>query len=277
MRIGLTLPQYEIDFARGACDATATIAYARAAEALGFDDVWVSDHPFAIAPDGTASGALEALTLAAAVAASTERIGVGTLVLSTAMRDPDDVAAGARALAAVAPDRITIGLGAGWYEPEHEAFGVRLPPFDERIERLRAALKNLAGVRSLVGGSSAAVRALASEADGWNLAWDPPADEFRARAPAGVARAVGLTILVARDAEAMRDAVDRVRVRAPFLASLSPAALAGTIVCGTPEVCAERIASYGADEVVLAPFVRDDAGMAATIAREVIPRLRAGR
>ena len=67
MRVGLNLPQYQIDVA-GALGPEPVVAAARAAEKAGFDSVWVSDHPFVVAPDGSVSGALEATSLMAYVA-----------------------------------------------------------------------------------------------------------------------------------------------------------------------------------------------------------------
>ena len=135
MRAGLNLPQYTIDFA-GELSPVALVRVARAAEDGGFDSVWLSDHPFAIGPDGTVSGALEALTSMAYVAAATSRVTVGSLVLASSMRSPEQLAGAARALALVAPSRVVVGLGAGWYEPEHRALGVSLPPYPDRISSL---------------------------------------------------------------------------------------------------------------------------------------------
>jgi hypothetical protein len=61
--------------------------------------------------------------------------------------------------------------------------------------------------------------------------------------------------------------------RAPFLASLDLSELEKSIVTGSADECAERIAAYGADEVIITPFVRDDLELIARIADEVLPRL----
>jgi alkanesulfonate monooxygenase SsuD/methylene tetrahydromethanopterin reductase-like flavin-dependent oxidoreductase (luciferase family) len=287
VRAGLNLPQYTIDFA-GALSPDALARVARAAEAGGFDSVWLSDHPFARGPDGTVSGALEATTTMAYVAAATSRVTVGSLVLAASMRSSEQLAAAARALSLIAPGRVTVGLGTGWYEPEHRAFGASLPRYSDRVASLARgviALKEM-GCLVLVGGvSQNVIEVVAQGADRWNCAWDVPVEAFRSlsrtldsacervgRDPTSVGRSVGVTLLVGARAE-MNRAVEAVRARAPFLAALELSELESSIVIGSADECAERIAAYGADEVIITPFVRDDLELIARIANEVLPRL----
>jgi len=82
-----------------------------------------------------------------------------------------------------------------------------------------------------------------------------------------------VTVLVGARAERLR-AVEAVRARAPFLASLDLSSLETSIVSGSSEDCAARIAAYGADEVVITPFVRDDLEMIARIGEEIAPLLQ---
>jgi alkanesulfonate monooxygenase SsuD/methylene tetrahydromethanopterin reductase-like flavin-dependent oxidoreductase (luciferase family) len=123
-------------------------------------------------------------------------------------------------------------------------------------------------------------------ADQWNCAWDVPVDVFRSlcrdldsacervgRDPASVSRSIGVTVLPGARAERLR-AVEAVRARAPYLASLDLDTLEGSIVAGSSDEIAERIAAYGADEVVVTPFVRDDPESIARIGSEVIHSLR---
>jgi len=287
MRVGLNLPQYEIDVA-GALTPDSVVGAARIAEEAGFDSVWVSDHPFAVAPDGTVSGALEATTTMAFVAASTARVTVGSLVLASSMRSSEQLVAGARALDLVAPGRVVMGLGTGWFEAEHRAFGVAFPAYRSRLADLE---RNLQAVRSMsmpvvVGGVSQSVIAVAGRfADGWNCAWDVPVDAFGSlsrdldeacrrfgRDPSSVSRSVGVTVLPGARAERHR-AVEAVRVRARFLASLDLDELESTIVAGSIDECAARIAAYVADEVIITPFVRDDLEMIARIGEKLVPTL----
>jgi alkanesulfonate monooxygenase SsuD/methylene tetrahydromethanopterin reductase-like flavin-dependent oxidoreductase (luciferase family) len=293
VKIGTALPQYAVDVPAGRRAWDLAVETAVRAEALGLDSVWLSDHPFAIGPDGVPSGAFEPITAAAALATRTRRIRVGTLVLSAAMRAPGLVAHCFRSLSAIAPGRVVAGLGAGWYEPEHRAFGVPLLPYAQRLatlDRTVAAIATLGNERPnlLLGGTGSRLLELAARAaDAWNVAWDVSPDAFAAfnrtldatceragRDPHSIARTVGLTVLVATDERGLDGAVDRLRGRAAFLADLDRRALAERMVCGTPDQCAERIAAYGADEVVAALLLRDDPEMLELFATEVASKLR---
>jgi alkanesulfonate monooxygenase SsuD/methylene tetrahydromethanopterin reductase-like flavin-dependent oxidoreductase (luciferase family) len=150
---------------------------ARRAEAAGYDDVWLPDHLLGIPDPDTP--VLEAWTTLSALACATERVGLGTLVLSATFRHPRVLAKAAATLDAMAPGRLTLGLGAGWLREEHEAFGLPFPPHADRIARLADtvdAVRALApGVTVLVGGASAAAQRLAARrADLWNA----PADRL---------------------------------------------------------------------------------------------------
>jgi alkanesulfonate monooxygenase SsuD/methylene tetrahydromethanopterin reductase-like flavin-dependent oxidoreductase (luciferase family) len=286
MRVGLNLPQYEIDVVGGLVPSV--VSAALAAERAGFDSVWVSDHPFVVAPDGSVSGALEPLTLMGVLTAATSRVTVGSLVLASSMRSAEQLVAGARALSLVAPSRLVVGVGAGWYKPEHEAYGVSLPSYKSRLDSLEANLSALrsSSITTLVGGVSQSVIEMAARfADQWNCAWDVPVGVFRSlcrdldsacgkvgRDPASVSRSVGVTVLPGARAERLR-AVEAVRARAPYLATLDLDTLERTIAAGSSEEIADRIAAYGADEVVVTPFVRDDVEMIARFGDEVIPSL----
>lgn len=287
MRAGINLPQYEIDFAGG----VSVVDVARAAEAAGFDSVWVSDHPFVVAPDGSVSGAFEATTMMAYVASATSRVTVGSLVLASSMRPVEQLVAQARALLAVAPGRVVVGVGTGWYEPEHRAFGVSLSGYGDRSRLLEANVEALKGIgaRVVVGGvSQSVIDVVASGADGWNCAWDLPVDVFRSlcarlddacrvagRDPRSVSRSVGLTVLAGSRSE-REDAVRSVRARAPFLSSLDLRELERSIVSGSMEECAERISVYGADEVIITPFVRDNVETISRLGAELLSTLHDG-
>jgi alkanesulfonate monooxygenase SsuD/methylene tetrahydromethanopterin reductase-like flavin-dependent oxidoreductase (luciferase family) len=284
-QVGVALPQYQIDVVGGAI-LPAMHRAARQAEAAGLDAVWLSDHPFAVGPDGVASGALEPLVAAAGLVRTVPQIDVGTLVLAATMRAPALVAHAARAIGPA----FVLGLGAGWYEPEHRAFGIALPPYDERLARAEEVLDALGATRPrvLVGGSGPRVLDLAARrADVWNVAWDLPPDAFASlgrrvdeacaraeRDPATLARSVGLTVLVAEDGRGLDRSVDRLRARAGFLRDLDRRELSARIVCGTPETCAEKLAAYGADEIVAALLLRDDPEMLGLFAERVVPLVR---
>lgn len=291
MQVGVALPQYGIDTGGG--DVwPAMRAAALDAEAAGLDAVWLSDHPFAVGPDGIPSGALEPMVCLAALMRAAPGIRVGTLVLSSTMRAPSVVAHATRTISG-STGRLVLGLGAGWYEAEHRAFGIALPSYDERATRVEAIVDALdplgaARPRVLVGGSGARIVELAARrADAWNVAWDLPPDAFAAlnarvdaaceragRDPATLARTVGLTALVAEDERGLDRAVERLRGRAPFLLDLDRRALGERIVCGTPEACAEKLAAYSADEIVAALLLRDDPEMLRLFGERVVPLVR---
>lgn len=290
MRLGVALPQYAIDVGSGLRAWDEARRVARRAERLGLDAVWLSDHPFALGPDDIPSGAFEPLVAIGALARATDAVGLGTLVLASSMRTPALTGHMARTLAQSGPGRITAGVGTGWYEPEHRAFGVGLPGYGDRAARLERTLDALrsSGARTLCGGAGDAVIDVAARrADAWNVAWDVTPDGFSSlshrvdaaceragRDPRTLARTVGLTVAVAEDSRGLAAAVERLRARAVFLAGLDRGALCERIVCGTPEACAERIAAYAADEVIAALLLRDDPEMLDLYGERVAPLLR---
>ncbi|MCM8747213.1 TIGR03560 family F420-dependent LLM class oxidoreductase [Thermomicrobium sp. CFH 73360] len=109
-------------------------------EELGFDSLWRSDHLFSVI------GVVERETLAlwpslTAVALRTTRITFGQLVSPVSFRHPVELAQHAVALDHLSGGRYVLGVGAGWYEREHEAFGFALLSVRERMERLAEALE----------------------------------------------------------------------------------------------------------------------------------------
>lgn len=110
---------------------------AEAAEDELLDSVWLADHLLAQMPDGTVLGMHEAWTLLSAVAAATARVELGPLVLCSSFRDPAVVAKMAATLDLVSDGRLVLGLGAGWHDPEYEAFGFR-PTIESAASRKRS-------------------------------------------------------------------------------------------------------------------------------------------
>lgn len=109
---------------------------AQAAEALGYDSIWIMDHVLFRWPNRPASGASECWSLLSALAAITERVELGTLVLCTPFRNPALLAKMADAVEEISAGRLILGLGAGWHQPEFDAFGY---PFDHRYSRFEEA------------------------------------------------------------------------------------------------------------------------------------------
>src|SRR6266511_3491666 len=139
MRIGLALPHYDFSFPEGeGLTWPGVLEAAQRAERLGFDSVWISDHFFLDLEryGGPAEplGSVEPFTALAALAVRTERVRLGTLVACAAFRHPAIVAKMATAIDLASGGRLDLGLGAGWYRREFEAFGY---PFGTTGERFR--------------------------------------------------------------------------------------------------------------------------------------------
>ncbi|HEX5949579.1 MAG TPA: LLM class flavin-dependent oxidoreductase, partial [Actinomycetota bacterium] len=127
MRVGLALPHYDFSLPGAEPVTFERVAeVATAAERLGFDSVWMSDHFFTslerYGGDERRYGSLEPLTTLAALAPCTERVRLGTLVLSAGFRHPSVLAKSATAIDLLSGGRLDLGVGAGWYAPEFEAF-----------------------------------------------------------------------------------------------------------------------------------------------------------
>ena len=105
---------------------------ARAAEAVGFDSIWVGDHLLYRDDGREERGPWDAWSLLGALAASTARVRLGPLVACTAFGPPGLLARKAAAIHEISGGRLVLGLGAGWNETEFLAFGV---PFDHRATR----------------------------------------------------------------------------------------------------------------------------------------------
>ncbi len=130
MKIGVQLPEveWEVPFPE-------YLAMARAAEAAGFDSIWVGDHLIYDLPAG-ARGPWEAWTTLAAIAAVTEHVELGPLVASTSFHAPPMLAKQAATVDAISEGRLILGLGAGWNRREYDAFGF---PYDRRVSRFEEA------------------------------------------------------------------------------------------------------------------------------------------
>lgn len=152
MRIGLAVPQYGFSLPSGDIRAADAIEWARRAEALGFDSVWLSDHFFySFARYGAGDepiAALEPETTLAAIAATTSRVRLGILVECATFRNPALVAKAAATTDQLSEGRVEVGLGAGWFEQEFDAFGYRFGTIGERFDALEDALAITSGLFS---------------------------------------------------------------------------------------------------------------------------------
>lgn len=114
---------------------------AQAAEQAGLDSLWLCDHLIYRFPEREETGIWEIFTLLSALAAVTTRITLGTIVVCTSFRPPALVAKMADTIDEISGGRLILGLGAGWHQPEYEAFGY---PFDHLASRFEEAIQIIA-------------------------------------------------------------------------------------------------------------------------------------
>ncbi len=141
MRIGLQIPNFNL----GVPDDQlfeAVVELARAAEDSGFESLWVMDHFYQLpALGGPTQPMLESYTLLGGLAARTTRITLGTMVTGVTYRNPALLAKIVTTLDVLSAGRAMLGIGAAWYDVEHEGLGVDFPPVGERIDRLEEAVQ----------------------------------------------------------------------------------------------------------------------------------------
>ena len=292
MRFGLSLPHYGFSFPSGETSFEAVAGWAKRAEDLGFDSVWVSDHFFysfaRYGADPAPIASLEPLTTLAGIASVTDRVRLGTLVLCAPFRHPALLARVASSIDLLSGGRLDLGLGAGWLEDEFDAFGFPFGSVGERFAALEESLEVLQllfrGEPVAYEGSSVTLRdavlapvperpppvwlggkggprllGLAARfADGWNTVWR--------MTPEGYADKVA-------NVRAACEAVDR--DPAGFGLSIGLYSLIGEdekeamaaddyrswradTLSGTPEQILERVAAFeslGVSELIVSPWV----------------------
>lgn len=189
MHIGVVLPQVSADW-------DLCLDWARHAEDVGADSVWVVDHVLGFPPE---RGILEAWSLMAGLSAATERVEIGPQVLCQSFRNPALLAKMAATTDRMSKGRLRVLIGTGWMDAEYRQYGWDFPPPGVRIEQLREAvqiLKALLGPHEaftfagkhystqdavnlplpvqqplpveIGGGGDRLLRTVATMADGWN-------------------------------------------------------------------------------------------------------------
>jgi alkanesulfonate monooxygenase SsuD/methylene tetrahydromethanopterin reductase-like flavin-dependent oxidoreductase (luciferase family) len=285
-------------------------------ERLGFDAVWLPDHFYFERAWGLETFP-EVWTLLTAIAVKTERVTLGTDVLAATFRHPALLAKMAGAVQELAGGRFILGLGAGNQGHEHTAFGL---DFAHRIGRFKEYLPILTGLlrgetvtfegryftlreaslRTVVppvpvwvaSGGPQMLDLTARHASGWNMAGggtDPATIKEKYAAFAAACRAVGRDardldtcklsfVAVAPDAASARAMVDELATRG----NVTPAALAGRVMVGTPDELAARLRTL--TEIGINHHIFSVAESARwpdyweaveLLSREVVPRVRA--
>jgi F420-dependent oxidoreductase-like protein len=122
------------------------LAVARRAEQLGFGAFFRSDHYLKMGSISGLPGPTDAWVTLGALARETSTIRLGTLVSSATFRHPGPLAISVAQVDQMSGGRVELGLGAGWYEDEHSAYGIPFPPLGERFDRLTEQLAIVTGL-----------------------------------------------------------------------------------------------------------------------------------
>jgi F420-dependent oxidoreductase-like protein len=120
---------------------------ARAAEDAGYDAFFRSDHYLAMGVSGD-PGPTDSWVTLGALARETSRIRLGTMVTSATFRLPGPLAIAVAQVDQMSGGRVELGLGTGWFEAEHRAYGIPFPPLGERFDRLAEQLEIVTGLWS---------------------------------------------------------------------------------------------------------------------------------
>jgi F420-dependent oxidoreductase-like protein len=119
---------------------------AKATEDLGFDAFFRSDHYLKMGSVSGEPGPSDAWTTLAGLALETRRIRLGTLVTSATFRYPGPLAIAVAGVDEMSGGRVEFGIGAGWFDAEHAAYGIPFPSTKERFDRLEEQLAIITGL-----------------------------------------------------------------------------------------------------------------------------------
>ena len=128
------------------------LAVAQCAEAEGFDAFFRSDHYLKMGGASGLPGPTDAWLTLAGIARETSTIRLGTLVTSATFRLPGPLAISVAQVDQMSGGRVELGLGAGWYDDEHTAYGIPFPSLKDRFDRLEEQLAIITGLWSHEGG-----------------------------------------------------------------------------------------------------------------------------
>ncbi|GAA0916366.1 LLM class F420-dependent oxidoreductase [Virgisporangium ochraceum] len=278
------------------------LAVARRAEECGFDAFFRSDHFLTMGRDGL-PGPTDSWVTLGALARETSTIRLGTLVTSATFRLPGPLAIAVAQVDRMSGGRVDFGLGTGWFEAEHTAYGIPFPPVAERFDRLEEQLEIITGlwaadkpysftgrhytlvdspalpkpvqqpVPVIVGGTGARrTPALAARfASEYNVPFSPLAktrecfDRVRAVAERPLVLSMAQTVSCGRDAAEIRRRVE------------AGGRMAENGLQGTPSELVDRLAEFGeagATRAFLQILDLSDLDHLDLIAEEVLPQLR---
>jgi alkanesulfonate monooxygenase SsuD/methylene tetrahydromethanopterin reductase-like flavin-dependent oxidoreductase (luciferase family) len=270
------------------------------ADRLGFASLRSSDHCFSVF-GVTERRSLSAWPALALAAEWTSRIQLGPMVSPMTFYEPAVLARFARAVDELAGGRLILGIGAGWYEREHEAFGIPFGTIKERFDRLEAGIDRIQRTLAdhplplLLGGQGEkrALPLVARHASEWNLS---VVDVETYRAKAGVlaecCRAIGRDpgeirhsimagYLVGRDEGELRARAARFARYLPGMADVPPDQLLDGLrqrfLVGTPRELVAQMRPFvetGVSLFMMQHFLYDDSDALELLASEVMPELQ---
>ncbi|WP_420452586.1 LLM class F420-dependent oxidoreductase [Ilumatobacter sp.] len=136
-----TEPQQGATYAR-------LLAVAQRAESLGFGGFFRSDHYLSMGDGDGRPGPTDAWVTLGGIARETSTIRLGTLVTAATFRLPGPLAISVAQVDEMSSGRVELGIGAGWYEREHEAYGIDFPDLGERFDRYAEQLEVITGLWS---------------------------------------------------------------------------------------------------------------------------------
>ena len=264
------------------------LALGRAAEAAGLEGLFRSDHYRSIVR-GEPAGSLDAWAVLAALAASTERIRLGTMVSPVTFRSASVLAKNVVTVDHISNGRVELGIGAGWYEAEHESYGfpfgttrTRLDELDRQLAEITRQFTDADDIRPepvqrprppiIVGGRARprTVRAAIRFADEYNTVF-PSVEEARerrqiledaaheaGREPLRFSMMIGC--VVGRDRS---DTDERLAAWRALTGQEGSPGIAGTI-----DEVAEQLRAYeqaGVERVMLQHLVHEDVEMVAVL------------
>ena len=269
------------------------LALAQACEEHGIEALFRSDHY--LSPTDPERVALDAWAVIPALAANTVRLELGTLVSPVTFRPAAVLANASITSNEISGGRVSLGMGTGWMEAEHEAFGFAFPPMKERLRLFREQLEAVRGFwgarprpHLIVGGSglSGTLDPAARFADEYNTVMAAPEEcagrreklaracEREGREPIPLSLMTGCAI--GRDAVEARERIRRRLDRAGQ--QIDPdeykAQRGAAAILGTPEEAAERLRAYeraGVERVMLQHLDHADLEMVELIGRELAP------
>lgn len=245
-----------------------------AAERLGFESVWLSDH--LRSPWFSGQRGLETWTALAVAATQTSQLVLGSLVSPVTFREPAIVARMANSLWSLSRGRFVVGLGMGWNTDEHQATGIPFPNLAIRRQRLVDTIERIrceGEVPVLIGGRGQSVLPLVARfANEWNITGGSAADFTRAREQlealcmesgrnlVEIRSSVAAGFVIGRDQDDLHVRAKRLQKCVPPLTSVDAARDMGWVV-GTPEqvrLHVQELAHVGVDRVIFGHYQLDD-------------------